>query len=760
MRTRRRAAFLENVLCLVLLAIIPLIAAWPYISGNKAPVSVDELRQLPPWESAWQDEAAPEAHSAVWADQRRHLPALRFLNSSMLATGSFPLWNPLEACGVPFLALWRTRVLSPFSLPFYYMPWREALCASFLLKLLIAGWCAYYAGRRFGLPPAMALLLGVAWQLSGPVFLYFGSPISDTLPWLPLLVVSAERLLLGQWRAWPLVAFVLALMALGGEPEALAASILFIVIYFLMRQWRDRRRVYGLSAFSGLLLAMLGGAALIAVQLVPYFEYLLQSVPPISASMSRLYLDDLLALITPTLSDFSRQESLPLIFLLYPGVAQTLLLALWFALRKFAGRDLRRRMESMFWASGLFVLGGFLSAAYGDRMALLGLLKPQHFFLFHAFTLAFMTAAAAEVWNELDPEECKTTLTHLAVLIPLGWGVVFALLIWAGLRDDGGKGAMLLNAPGRFYPPWGVGFALLVLLGSTLLRPSMRIFGYGLSLTTILSFIWVWSYLMPATPADFVYPQTDFIQALQKAKGENRVTGSEQLAAWPLAGNDIPQTYAACGARYYRYADFMERAKSDPLLLRRTGCRTLLLTKADMQGPFAPVRPVLHIRSVFETGAILFDDTGAEPRARMIHCGRSVNEYRPADLDSNAPPLLEGMPLPAEDSGKGAVVSIEEESPNRVVLNVAKTRPGVLVLADTFYPGWKAKVDNTPTSVHAVDSLFRGIEVGEGAHVVVFEFAPISLRIGGYISFAALLVLLFNLRHVIHRKHRSPYQMR
>ncbi len=51
----------------------------------------------------------------------------------------------------------------------------------------------------------------------------------------------------------------------------------------------------------------------------------------------------------------------------------------------------------------------------------------------------------------------------------------------------------------------------------------------------------------------------------------------------------------------------------------------------------------------------------------------------------------------------------------------------MVVLNDIYYPGWIAEVDGRRSPVLRADVLFRGVEVAEGTHRVVFRFAPLML---------------------------------
>jgi len=52
------------------------------------------------------------------------------------------------------------------------------------------------------------------------------------------------------------------------------------------------------------------------------------------------------------------------------------------------------------------------------------------------------------------------------------------------------------------------------------------------------------------------------------------------------------------------------------------------------------------------------------------------------------------------------------------------------VLADTFYPGWKAEVDGVETRILRANLSQRAVPVGAGAHEVRFTFDSSTIRAG------------------------------
>ena len=84
-------------------------------------------------------------------------------------------------------------------------------------------------------------------------------------------------------------------------------------------------------------------------------------------------------------------------------------------------------------------------------------------------------------------------------------------------------------------------------------------------------------------------------------------------------------------------------------------------------------------------------------------------------------------------------------SSNKVSLNVFSTVPKLLFLSDTYYPGWRAYVDNKETKIYRADYAFRAIFVPKGLHNVSFLYKPESFYLGGKISIISLALLLMAL---------------
>jgi uncharacterized membrane protein YfhO len=67
--------------------------------------------------------------------------------------------------------------------------------------------------------------------------------------------------------------------------------------------------------------------------------------------------------------------------------------------------------------------------------------------------------------------------------------------------------------------------------------------------------------------------------------------------------------------------------------------------------------------------------------------------------------------------GRADVVNYEA---TKIELETNNIGEGFLVLTDSYYPTWHAKIDGKETQIYLTDYNFRGIIVPKGKHVVQF----------------------------------------
>jgi hypothetical protein len=118
-------------------------------------------------------------------------------------------------------------------------------------------------------------------------------------------------------------------------------------------------------------------------------------------------------------------------------------------------------------------------------------------------------------------------------------------------------------------------------------------------------------------------------------------------------------------------------------------------------------------------------------------------------VDRQARSAVAGLPLERIAVVEQAL-DIEEGTPGRAAISVE--RPGMLeiavetptrqllIVADSFHPGWQATVDGQPTPVVRANGDFLGVVVPAGRHDVTLRFNPPSLRGGWALSLLGLVL--------------------
>ena len=104
-----------------------------------------------------------------------------------------------------------------------------------------------------------------------------------------------------------------------------------------------------------------------------------------------------------------------------------------------------------------------------------------------------------------------------------------------------------------------------------------------------------------------------------------------------------------------------------------------------------------------------------------------LEENPPHPMPSAEPRMRSFAP---RGGGRASGVNLLSETNNRLVLGTKADGNCLLVLSDTYYPGWKAFVDGKETKIYRADYTFRGIPLSAGTHQVEFVYDPLSFKLG------------------------------
>ena len=195
-------------------------------------------------------------------------------------------------------------------------------------------------------------------------------------------------------------------------------------------------------------------------------------------------------------------------------------------------------------------------------------------------------------------------------------------------------------------------------------------------------------------------------------------------------------------------------------VLDRMGVSLLVSDRLDL----APAWPILAsgLRDG-STFAVLRNPT-ALPRAYVVPRVKVVPDdvstvARFSEVDPREAVLMPVDPLGPDRTDRQPFTPAEWSStdPDRVVLRVSTEAPGLLVVADTWMPGWLAEVDGKAAPVLRGNRAQRVIPLTEpGRHEVVLRYRPPGLALGVALTSGSALVWMALLIGLKVRSIRTP----
>ena len=727
------------------------------------------------------------------------LPALQFvpwrvLVNDALRHGQWPLWTSLLGMGAPLLANHQSAVFYPPNWLALLLPPEIAVSMLAVLHLSLAGVGAARLARTLGVGPLGAAVSGLAFGLSGYLTarLWFIS-IDNAMAWLPWVLLFTPRPLgrkaLRPPRARSLIlSLVIALQLLAGHAQSSFYTLLIAAAWVcgwaaVSSQWsvisgqravsRGQQSEADGQRSSRMPAARKGNSSLLS-RLTSHVSPLSSLFSPLSSLLlsSALALALTAAQLLPTLEllrESPRANAADYTF------ATTYSLWPWRLLTFAAPNFFGHPADHNYWGYG----------SYWEDNAYLGLLP----LLFAAYAL----------WHSIRNRKQTAARFALAVLAPLA---LLSIALALGKNTPlfpflyrYVPGFNLFQAPARMLIGYTLALSLLAGLGVHRWQPSERTrywarLGIAGSLTALIlgevavqpfadphiatfaggltgaALVAVGAWLLilnrPATPNRWQWAVVAFI-ALDLGWAAARLSPTADLALYRLQ-----PSFTLTEGRLYQFAadeyrikfgDFFRFQSFDPLnpqALRDS----LLPNLSALSGaasvnnfdPLLPARYVTYLKAM-ETDSRLMDlaDVRAivkpmgtvalrssASRVRLVYNAQTAanGDFALASLtapafDSDSTVILELDPAPALARG----FAVQHET-----FTVTLSRDGYFLLSDTFYPGWRVRVDGQPRPLFRADYTFRAVAVPAGTHTVEFEYAPLSFAVGLTISALAALV--------------------
>ncbi|MFB3881140.1 MAG: YfhO family protein [Armatimonadota bacterium] len=747
---------------------------WPVFAG-RIMLPADMCLLMLPWKSLqaqFPDFHRP--HNPMLDPIQQYLP-WRIYAVESLRTGIIPLWNPYAFCGTPFLANLQSTVLYPLNLLFLLTGAAQGFGVSAILHLIIGGLFMYAFLRTIALSPAAGLVGALVLMLNGWVVTWLEYPTLSlwTFMWLPGLLLCYERALRQPRSLWPLFcALALGVQFLGGHLQISAYIILAFALYALVRVIsREDRTITRPLAVAIAAIAVLVGLAFAGAQLLPTIELAGQSgrvAHGASAALAAAFpLTHFILYLVPSFFgnpvdyNYWGNVSDPAAFNYFETACYVGILPLFLCLLAFTGK--RNWRHAYFGALAalalLAAIGSPLYLALRDLVpgfrelaglgrvlclasfafagvAALGmdvlLAEKQRlsarFWVLFAAAICLCIAAARVLFNPyikvLDPGWRFDLYLKHQVAISFGFIVASAVLI--GLR-----------ARGRLGPTASATIACALVLAD--------LFVAGLRFN-------------PFVDPAMAYPKTDAILWLQEHAAHDRIDSiaSDALDWMP---HNSPMVF---GLRDIHGSDSLRVRRSFELV---SGAE---LAQAKYPPPDSPLLDALGVRYLMTNQPVgenwplalagvppIYENTEALPRAYLAY-----DMYTGSDADGLATLLAAGRPRPlavlhdgAGDEPRNVEIAAGatgeppeaarflRDAPNEVRIETNARRSAILVLTDSYYPGWRARVYETPTPIVRTNYAFRGVPVGPGASIVTMRYEPATFRVGLFASLLACAAL-------------------
>jgi hypothetical protein len=744
---------------------------------------------------------------------------MRFSLAESFKAGELPLWDRHVAMGYPLLADFQSGVFYPPAVLYLILPFFAAIRATFLFHYYIASAGTYLLFRAWRYPSFLAVIAGILFTLGGTmVSLTNLLNHFQTAVWLPWAILFAHKLLRERsWKNFLLLTTTLTVQFLAGSPEVYIMTQALVLLYGCgtAEGLIDVRNFFLMLAGADLIVAGLSMA-----QILPTLELFAESRARAPFSLSEagawslrpvhllnfLFIDKEIDIASYTSPKLFFSNKTPFMISYYMGALVPICVLFWL----YYGSRKEKIVVSALVALSLPVAMGSYTPLYPllfSYVPLFNIFRFPEKFIFLTYA-ALLFAALRGLRDFLQSElswrrpfflASLTVVLELLLYGYLRWDVkplhqfiewsiqssvgaawtlqrsslvflqletelalVFGILLLLLLKKLGKLRQTLfaallstlvfidLYAAHRSYQfllspeiiyrsprvlekPDPQPTRLFYYPGSSDVHPSYFTLPRELPLEPFLSL--VFSNLLPNNGVFFGF---DYMQEL------------DALGRWPYLAFlgvarklERPQLFHLLGTLNVRYINaFISLPETSIKLIRADSNRYSWLYKVDRVVPRAYV--VSKAIKEMDAGKLL---------ERLA--GTAFNPLSEVILSEDAAFLSPNL-----DSRGDVTISRYENQAVDIVAVLNK--PGILVLTDSFYPGWRAYVDGKEEKIYRANLFFRGVQLEAGAHRVAFRYEPWSFTLGLIVSLSticglalvtAILFIQKKKRHVLVNVH-------
>jgi hypothetical protein len=668
--------------------------------------------------------------------------------------GEVPLWNPYNNFGIPFLGQWGTMALYPPSLIYLILPLPWSLGLFCLLHLWLGGLGMYVLARYWTGSPVAAALAGVAFSFSGFVVNCLMWPnYSASLAWMPWVVFTTQKAWRGQPRHVVYASLLGAMQMLSGTPEVILSTWVVVGGLWCCDNFPPRQAALKSSLRIGSVVILV--SLLAAAQLLPFLDLLRQSErgSGFASSGGVVPLWGAANLLVPLFRTYRSgagvpfHESQSLTSSYYPGlivIVLSLAAAVWV-------RDRR-----VLFLSIALVLGFVMSM--GEQGALYRLVRTGLPWVGFMRYPAKLLVICTFIWPLLAAFGLAAASKEQRLWARTGviGGVLIASIVVIII------GAKVFPFPSEHWPTTlrngaeRAAFLLVSAAAAIWASKSRRLFVFPLVLLLL------WLDLITHLPANNPTATPDVftvkIPRLEEMNPRPTLGGSRALVTLAATKtfhspgtSNVTETYLVHRSGLFDNCNLIDRLpKADgfyALYLARERDIHFRLFETDHQ-PRAALARFLGISQVSGRSNVLAWETQS---AFMPLVTAGQRPYFADDKETLAglispnfvPEAMVFLPKAARarvtaGSGAARVISFQARA-HRVEAEVVADAPSLVVVAQTFYPAWRAKIDGKPAALWRANHSFQALEVGPGHHRIEVVYEDKAFFLGICISVLAVI---------------------
>ncbi|HEY3132476.1 MAG TPA: YfhO family protein [Acidobacteriota bacterium] len=734
------------------------------------------------WDLPWSIYRPPHLQrpsNALLTDQTQQGYPNLFYSREAIRRGRIPLWNPHILAGMTFVGNMQSAMFFPLTWIAYLLAPLDAVEWICFFKLLIAGlgaWAfCFYALRTSWLGSFAAGMIFMLGSFNTAWLFYPISTASALVPWT--LLATYFLFTRGWWVDCLLLAVALALLLLAGHPETAfhtaAGLILYGAYQFFRKDAQPRRKRIIVLGIVSILLSI----ALSAVQVFPFLEALRHSLMREERSLMAGGSAPLVSAVMYLMPNFYGNPSdgfyrglgnwnehngfagVVTLFLAAvaaffwrtrTGILVWIIVCLWCLLMIFG-------IPPISWI--FFYLPLFKTAANGRLIFL------------YQFGVAVLAACGIDLLRQRLSEADFQKVQRVTL-----WSALFLMLlltpaIAAGMVNffaRSGPGLSMLFYFARqicfFYLTLGVILFLMRPVARSLQSRERVVRVLVVTLFCELFFLCAYRY-NPVIPKSWAFgPEPECVRFLRSQAPERYTSVDGGILI-----ENVSQIYGIFDSRGYDFPppdSFTRffRALVDPNPFNSQFQPNWTLPGAVNSARIAGIRYYLSVnqlmypglRLVYDRELKIYEDTSALPRSYLTG---NVRKF------ANSEHLLAALRAASSDSYPAFNERIEINSPEKSAARIVRydaeyvrieaqpRYPALLVLTDTFFPGWKAIVDGRETEVIQTNMAFRGIALQPGRHVIEFFYRPWPFHFGKWLSSASWALTLLALLFVKGAKH-------